>query len=297
MAITQILDKPKLFVGDSNQNIFDFTNTNKNILASKDFFKEQFCLTKSFRSTPSITNFANAILDHSPSPFRLDTSVANSDDIKSVAYLTRTNSTILKKLYEMIKSQLPFDEYGKPVDLKTLNTFKYDEILENIKLPTIVRDIKLLFNGVDTLSSLMGYAQNGTEPIIKDDKLAWLQDFIYHEQKQGRLKTSKEFMSYCVKSKDIDIKSAFNTMLACSGKDGIPVWKLKKMIQTIKAKRQFFKDQYILKAHTSKGLEYDKVVLMNDFPNLQALKESCEKAENGLDFAKKEKNLKDEINL
>ena len=297
--ITQAINKPKVFVGDGNQNIFNFTGQNHNVLDTKDFFAEKFVLRETFRSSKNIVNLANTILAYSGSPNLMNTNVVPKE-VKSVAYLSRTNSTILKKLYEMIKAQLPTDEYGDSIDLSKVSTDEYDEILSDIRLPKIVRPLKSLFDSVDTLNQLIKYAETGDEPTISDKKLEWLKYKIYEDQKEGKMKNGKEFMSFCAKSNNVDVKSAWNMIVSSMGKDAIQLWRLKKMLQVIKQKNQFFKDQFITTAHSSKGLEYDKVVILDDFPDIKELSSEVDKIDSSKDiriYNEKKTRLDEEVRL
>lgn len=304
--ITQAINRPKTFVGDGNQNIFNFTGQNHNVLELDDFFKERFVLQETFRSSKNIVDLANTILEFSGSQHLMQTNVKEQEP-KTIAYLSRTNSTILRKLYDMIKAQLPTDEYGETVDLAKVSTDDYYEILSGIRLPKIERPLNTLFDSVDTLNQLIRYAETGEEPTITDKKLEWLKYKIYEDQKEGKMKNGREFMSFCAKSDNIDVKSAWNLIVSSMGKDSIALWKLKKMLQVIKQKRQYFNDQFITTAHSSKGLEYDKVVILDDFPKIQKLsdeifkltdkQEKLPEKEKTKIYAEKSQKLDEEVRL
>ncbi len=238
--ITQIPAK-YIYVGDEHQSIYAFRGT-KNALNYTD---KLFYLSTTFRYIPKIAQFANTILKSYKNEKVPITSLANEKTSKKdnkTAYLSRNNATMIGLIAELIKLNKEF---------------------------VTVKDPKEIF---ETSIALYEFIQNG---IITDSKYEFLlnikelkEDNTNNEPKTifDIKKRTNKIKKYIFDSEDNELSTAFKMQQRY--KKGLHLFL---NIATNYYKKNSNTNIVLSTAHTSKGLEWDNVVLLNDFPDIKNL--------------------------
>ena len=222
--------KKKIIVGDPQQNIYSFNNTINGFVALADHGVQK-TLTKSFRCSENIANRVEAFCIENLDPnMHFRGTNAPDNDIKTRAVIARTNGTLVAT---MIK----------------LNT-------KHVKFNT-TRPAKEIFNLLLILIGLKPGAQ------IFDKRYKHLLDDMnnYYASEYLQKKYSS-LIGYigAEHSMDIMIKSAVTTLLTHGGRSIIQAYELAKAYEGSKVKH----DLTLTTAHSSKGLEWDRVTLAED---------------------------------
>lgn len=273
-AMLKKIDKTQIFVGDPNQAIYAF-NDCINVF-NKIKFHKMFFLSQTFRCTNDIVDKANILLRKIA---RQDTKEMITEveykEYKNTAILTRTNAGMIEYLVKCMQS-------GE-------------------KLPYLVKDSKILFE--DTFLFYDFYEtmnRNKTKILSKCEQC----DLSKRENFKGMLDELETFNAtkpsdfwlqkfYTLEEFDEYIESALNTkdkpsMLALKNVvTNIPKTITAELSQIVNSNSYSDKNQKILTAHISKGLEYDKVIIFDDFINfyeldgkIKELKDDIEKLKN-----------------
>lgn len=251
------ITKTQIFVGDPNQAIYAF-NDCINIFNELKFDK-MFHLSETFRCVSDIVDKANILLNKIG---RKDTKemVTNvvSRKVETTAILTRTNAGMVKYLVSSMRA-------GK-------------------KLPYIVKDPKVLFEDIFQFYDFAEVMIANNKFIAEDKRLKEVrgsffanrenfQDLCGNLNKYTAKKSNDFWLSsfYTLEEFEDYVESSLNT------KDKPSMLALKKIVTSIERKEieKLFhminnsvysdKNQKILTAHISKGLEYDKVIVYDDF--------------------------------
>jgi len=207
--------KKRIYVGDKNQRIYSFRG-------SQDIFNftdgVEYYLTETFRCHKDIAETANIVLSRFKGINKLlRSSISKKGKIRTRAYLSRTNSELIRQM----------------------NTF----IEEDKKFKTI-RNPELIFQLVIDVY----YFKSGQEYLIK--KNFYLKDF----------NNIRELTSYAEEVKDRELISA----LKIANEFGSKIFSIKKIADKYYYSKETFKN-FLSTAHTSKGLEWDKVTILEDF--------------------------------
>jgi superfamily I DNA/RNA helicase len=224
----------RLVVGDRHQQIYSFRGS---VNAMSKIKSKSFALTNSFRFTKSIGKKATEFL----ATFRQETLTivgrgeekekSNSD---TTAYISRSNARLIQIFAEYMSEK----QYIKPV-----------------------RDPEAIFG----LAINMDRLKHGELELI-DREFGFLKEFMYEFKKlpRGKRNELKDVLGYIqsviqdeddelirtikLLEKYKDIESIYEYALDCNGRE----------------EKAFF---YATTAHTSKGLEWDHVIIENDFPD------------------------------
>ena len=206
----------RVYVGDKNQRIYSFRG-------SQDIFDltdgKEYFLTETFRCHKDISDVANIILSRFKDVENLLRSrISEKEKIKTEAFLSRTNSELIKLMDDLMKKNKKFQTIRNP-------TFIFQLVID------------------------VYYFQNSQNYNIKNNH--YLKDF----------RNPKELSEYAEEVNDRELLSAIKIV----GTYGKKIFDIKKI-----ADKYFYDKITIFKiflstAHTSKGLEWDKVTILEDF--------------------------------
>ncbi len=234
LEIFKLLDsKLKVMVGDNIQNIFGFNDTVNGFETMKDF-GETLSLSKSFRVSEEIAKqvelFGRKYADKNMI-FKGIKHQKTEDN--SFAYISRTNSALI----------------GKMIDLDNAK-----------KQYNLTRSADDMFKVMIGLLSIKESNQEITTPELKHIQKT-VNDFYDEESIQREFKNS--LFSYIMNehSDDIGIKSACTVI---SIHKPIKIWETYYNAKNHAVGKQ---DHYytLTTCHSSKGMEYDTVYIMDDF--------------------------------
>jgi len=220
--------KTKIFVGDKHQQIYSFRGS-KNALEKIDCDVE-FYLSTSFRFNKSICEYANTLLDNfKGEEVKIDSIGDNTDiNIKSSGYISRTNASLISIIAKRIETRKPFVTVRNPEEIFNLTIEVYyflNNDCDSIKKNRFLKD----FSSEDDLSD---YAKE-----VEDFEL------------KAAIKVAKEYKENIFHFKDIATKF-------------YKAWQNKESNGFEKRVEEIL---FLTTAHTSKGLEWDKVFVADDF--------------------------------
>ena len=219
----------KLAVGDNNQNIYGF-NFTINAFEKLEGRGKLFPLTKSFRVSADIADriehFCKGYLD--PNMQFKGQEGIDTEDIRTTAFISRTNSCLINAMVELTDNNEPFITVRRPQDI--------------FRLPLILCFLRY----------------QGT---IKDSEYKHLQKDVDEWYETPELKQQFKTPAAYIRTlyKDIQIQQACS-LLFTHGKS-----KILDIYNSVKAADNDKSITTILTtAHSVKGLEYDRVVIMDD---------------------------------
>jgi F-box protein 18 (helicase) len=224
--------KVKVAVGDPYQNIYSFNHT----INCFDKLKGQgttFKLSKSFRVPQNIAGpiekFCRSYLDPDMKFEGID---SDKTDIKTRGYISRTNTGLINKLIELNMDNTPYGLVRKAKEI--------------FKVPLMIAGLKYQGKIYDP-----AYKQ------LQEDVNDW------HENVDGIKVKHKSILSYLMVKyiEDISLKQAINLVIK-HGKSTI--FEAYSEASNHENKKQDF---MLLTAHSSKGLEFDEVILAPDMNN------------------------------
>jgi superfamily I DNA/RNA helicase len=269
LDIFKNLNGKKIIVGDPHQQIYSFRGSiNAMYKIRNEIDAKVLYLTQTFRFSKFIAEKANFILKNFKNEEKeiISSKISNSNEINSICYITRTNSTLIK-IIEKLKDY-------------------------NIKL---IRTPREIFNLPLSIYYYIEYLKNGK---YKDRiKEKWILNF----------KELDDLKDYAEDFEDYELISAINIAEEYG----------KKLFDLLKIAEEKYEAKesniYLTTAHTSKGLEWDKVIITHDFPNIidlikkekyktikdfrKAYKKHIDKILNGENNHFKHQYIIDEINL
>jgi len=252
LAIFNLLkiDK-KVYVGDDNQRIYSFRGSKNifNYVNGLDLF-----LSETYRSNKKIVNFANIVLKRFKDyPVDMTTNVKDKNKISDTAYVSRTNSSLIVKMDNLISDGKKFKTIREPSDIFSLVLdlyhFKHREFFK-----------------------------------IKTNR--YLKKF----------KNIEEVEDYA----DMTDSTELITALKILKKFGKKLFDIKAIADKYFYDRALKVNIFLTTAHTSKGLEWDKVIIVDDFKEFSTIVskakfKSVKKFRNKIDKINPE--IIDEINL
>ena len=234
LAIFEALkSKTKIYVGDEHQQIYSFRGT-KNALEKIETNKKLY-LSCSFRFNKTIANYANVLLKN----FKNETvpiDTINNDDTTIVTngYISRTNATLIATIAQRIEQRKPFVTVRDPNEIFSLTTevfYLLNDEIKKIKKNRFLKD----FNDED---EILEYASE-----VEDYEL------------KSALKVAKEYKDKIFEFKEISDK--FYTAWQNRVNNGFE----KRLNEIL----------FLTTAHTAKGLEWDRVVVADDFTDFADL--------------------------
>ncbi|MBT6107103.1 MAG: ATP-dependent helicase [Campylobacteraceae bacterium] len=228
LGIFEALDvDTKIYVGDQHQQIYSFRGS-KNALNKIQCDKELY-LSCSFRFNSDIASYANILLSNFKNEtVAIDTLDSQDNDIQTHGFISRTNATLIATIAKRIDDRKPF---------------------------VTIREPNEIFN----LTSEVYYALNNQRDDIKRNR--FLKDFSDEE----------EMAEYAKEVDDYELKTAIKVVKEHKEK----IFEFKDIAQKFynawkNKKNNGFENRikeilFLTTAHTAKGLEWDEVIIADDF--------------------------------
>lgn len=224
--------KIKIYVGDRHQQIYSFRGS-KNAL-EKISCDKQLYLSQSFRFNETIANYANILLQNFKGEKVNISSSKNSTEQKTFAYISRTNAQLISTISKRIEQRKPFVTVRNPEEIFSLSIEIY--YLLNNERDRIIKNPFL--KGFQDEEELASYAKDTDDFELK-----------------AALKRVKEYQEKIFEFKEIANKF-------------YKAWQNRELNSFDKRLSEIL---FLTTAHTAKGLEWDSVVVADDFPNFADL--------------------------
>lgn len=227
LGISEALSsKVKIFVGDKHQQIYSFRGS-KNALNKMPCDKE-FYLSKSFRFTNNIAQYANILLKNFKNEKIEIKGSKISSSIITNSYISRTNAQLIFMISKRIENKKPYVTIRDPDEIFSLSIEVYyllNNQKDKIKRHGFLKDF-------DDEDELFSYAKE-----VDDFEL------------KTALKVVKEYADTIFEYRDISRKF-------------YKAWKNRSLNGFEKRIKEIL---FLTTAHTSKGLEWDRVIIADDF--------------------------------
>lgn len=216
----------KIYVGDKHQQIYSFRGS-KNALNKISCDKELY-LSTSFRFNENIASFANILLKNFKNEEVEIESIKNNSDIQSFGYISRTNAQLISIISKRIENREPFVTVRNPDEIFSLS----------------IELFYLLYNQRDQI------VKNRFLKDFKDeDEVASYAKEVDDFELRTALKIVKEYKEKIFEFKDIAVKF-------------YKAWQNRAMNGFEKRVNEIL---FLTTAHTAKGLEWDQVIIADDF--------------------------------
>ena len=225
--------KTKIYVGDEHQQIYSFRGS-KNAL-NRIHSDKKLYLSTSFRFNEEISSYANILLDRFKNEeVKIETLPREDETIHTNGYISRTNAQLISIISSRIEARRPF---------------------------VTVRDPKEIFD----LTTEVHYFLNEEKEMIRKNR--FLKDFF----------DEGELSDYAKEVEDFELRSAIK--IAKEYKDKIfayreiadkfyKAWQNRAMNGFEQRTDEIL---FMSTAHTSKGLEWDSVIVADDFTDFAEL--------------------------
>lgn len=224
--------KIKIYVGDRHQQIYSFRGS-KNAL-DKISCDIQLYLSQSFRFNDEIAKYANTLLSNFKDEKINISSFQNQKELNSFAYISRTNAQLISVISKRIEQRKPFVTVRNPEEIFSLS----------------IEIFYLLNNERDQIRK---------NPFLKgfkdEDELASYAKETDDFELRSALKIVKEYQEQVFEFKDIAVKF-------------YKAWQNRQMNNFAQRLPEIL---FLTTAHTAKGLEWDSVIVADDFPNFADL--------------------------
>jgi superfamily I DNA/RNA helicase len=222
----------KIMVGDENQNIYTFNNTINGFEVMRNE-GVQLEMTKSFRCKPEIASkielFCQKYLNEN---MMFKGTEPDDNIIRTVASISRTNSALVGEMIELIKRDEPFN-----LTRKSSSIFELLLILLNLKPGGIIYSKEWKF--------------------LQDD----IDDWNMSTQLLMEFDTPLKFIASKY-TEEPSIKTALGIIGKYGPKDIYMAYDYAKKHELEKGH-----PRTLCTAHSSKGLEFDKVIILDDMNN------------------------------
>ncbi len=242
----------KIMVGDENQNIYTFNQT-INCFEKMQDEGTQLEMTQSFRCESKIAEQIEAFgQEYINSTFKfkgIDKTLLDINDIKTTAYISRNNSQLVSKIIELNLTNTPFN-----LTRPAYSIFELVMILLNLDPNKRVTspEWKHLNEDVDKFTNDYGL--------------------------QKEFQTELKYILY-MHDEDSAIKTAANLILNYGSNNIYNAYNSAKKYE--KSKNHPYT---VCTAHSSKGLQFDKVIVANDLND--SMSKTIERIEEGKDDEK-----------
>ena len=234
----------KMMVGDREQNIYSFNGTINGFIELKE--GKAMKLSKSFRVGSDLARYIEPFMQTYLNKDAVFTGVEyDSLEDDSVAYISRVNSTLVKKIIELLKNKTLFNLTKDPKNI--------------FELPVILSSVK---RGYTIFSAEYSYLQ--------DD----IREYFNNEASYIREYSNVRKYILAKYSEEPEYQSAMSLLATHSAKD---IYWAKDQLKNIKIGSSKHKIT-LTTAHSSKGLEYGTVFIMDDMNStLSKIKEDFPK--------------------
>lgn len=224
----------KIYVGDEHQQIYSFRGS-KNAL-NKIKSDKKLYLSCSFRFNDTIANYANILLKNFKNEtVSIDTFKDNKNrEIQTNGYISRTNAQLISIISERINSRKPFVTVRDPNEIFNL-TIEVHYILTN-KKDEVKRNRFL-------------------KEFTSDEEILDYANEVDDYELKSALKIAKEYKEKVFEFKDIADKF-------------YAAWKNRTNNGFEQRTDEIL---FLTTAHTAKGLEWDKVIIADDFTDFADL--------------------------
>ena len=222
----------KVAVGDPHQNIYTFNHT-INCFERLEGQGKTFKLSKSFRVPTHIAEPMEKFCKKYLNPdMEFEGTDTGNTEIKTRAYISRTNGGLINKLIELNKDQVPYGLSRKAQEI--------------FKIPLMVAGLKY-----------QGKIYDPAYRHLQDDVDDW------YENKNNVKTNNKSLLGYLksMYDEDLALMQAIN-LITKHGKSVI--FEAYAEAKNHENKKQDF---MLLTAHSSKGLEFDEVMISPDLNN------------------------------
>lgn len=220
----------KIMVGDQNQNIYTFNGT---INGFKELKNEgiQLDMTKSFRCSPEIAKKIEKFCKkHIDNHMNFTGTEPENKEIKTLAYISRNNSELVGKMIKLQQNKIGYN---------------------------LTRPAKSIF---ELLLIILSLKPNG---IVYAKEWKFLQEDANNWSKsislQKEYPTVRSYITFLYNKKDIAISSALNILSQYTYDEIFDAYDHAKKHEKDKSH-----DYTLTTAHSSKGLEFDKVIIGSD---------------------------------
>ncbi len=229
----QLKARTKIFVGDEHQQIYSFRGS-KNALNKMNTDKKLY-LSKSFRFNEEIATYANILLENFKNEeVKIESFSNDEDEIITNGYISRTNAQLIGIMASRIESRRPFVTVRDPNEIFDLTTEVYYFLNDDKDMIRKNRFLKDFFDE----DELADYAKE-----VEDFEL------------RSAIKIAKEYKDKIFSFKDIADKF-------------YKAWQNRAMNGFEKRLDEIL---FLTTAHTAKGLEWDKVIIADDFTDFAEL--------------------------
>ena len=219
--------KRKVMVGDPDQNIYTFAYT----VNGFEKIKEGVTLpmTKSFRVSPRIANdVQNFCVEHFSPAMRFEGTTQKDTEIKTKAYISRTNSYLIARAMELNKTDTTYSFTREPKEI-----FSLVLSLMNLKPDSLIYDKRYKYL---------------PQALVRFDE-----DTLLQSQYKGFL----HYLYGTYGEEDPGLRAAISLLFKYSYKDLYEAYN--------KAKAMPKRAPVVLStAHSAKGLEFDEVYIEDD---------------------------------
>jgi superfamily I DNA/RNA helicase len=226
--------KAKVFVGDANQNIYGFMNTVS--IFDKITEAKEFSLTQSFRVNKTLALKIESFCQNMIQEDFIFKGVPTDPGINTKAYIYRSNSSVIQKAIELTSKGIDFN---------------------------LVRDISDMFDLPIMIISINSKTIRKIAKIIRPEHYFLIEDFYeYIDFKDINGNEGRTFTSF-VREKH---KGDDTVDLACAQIITYGPAKMLKVSTMLKErdKMNIGADITVCTAHSSKGLEFDQVIIGED---------------------------------
>ena len=222
----------KIYVGDRHQQIYSFRGS-KNAL-DKMICDIELYLSESFRFNETIANYANSLLKNFKDENEKIKGLKTDEKIETYGYISRTNASLIAVISQRIKDRKPFVTIRNPEEIFNLSIELF-YLLNNER--DMIRKNRFLKDFKD------------------EDEVADYAKEVDDYELKAALKVVKEYKEQIFDFKDIAIKF-------------FKAWQNKASNGFDKRLNEIL---FLTTAHTAKGLEWDKVIVADDFANFADL--------------------------
>ena len=247
----------KILVGDSRQNIYSFNHT---INCFSVVTGKQFPMSQSFRVNPSIASKVQTFCNRFIDPDMVFIGSPQSTEIKSRAFIARTNAFLISKMMDLNSTKTPYTLVRSA-----------DDIFRTAKELCFISPTKKIF------TPELKFVQNDIDDYYKSYDL------------QGLYKNVYTYLQNLYKD-DLQLSTTLKLIMRHSSKGIMACYDEAKSHEKLKT------TLLLGTAHSFKGLEVDEVYIADDL-NVSSLQILIKMEANSTPYHKLDPMLQSELNL